>query len=139
MFLPYQQRRTIMCIDGKTRKMVAKKTILKAIMGIRGVRRQPEIHLAWHKYNMLFAECPGFRLRLRKEGDWILEIAVKKSFDRWANSVNFVQKVPAEILHPIAIDFNKALNQARKVVRVKAFDWDSYFDPIFLNAGWRPL
>jgi hypothetical protein len=123
------------------------KTILNAFLKIKGIDTEARHDGSMFRgEGMLFGTCPGFRIRMRKhrrplstdpEDSWVMELAVKKSFDRWANSVNFVQEIPSATLHPIAIDLNDAIRQARKVVRAKAFNWDSYFDPIMLDAGYK--
>lgn len=111
-----------------------------AISGISGIKTVPNQDLQMLQY--VEASCKDFRIRLKKAKEpiygvgWILELAVKKDFDRWANSVNFVQEIPFIVHYPITIDFNKAINQARKVVGAKAFDWNTYFDPIILDQGW---
>lgn len=68
---------------------------------------------------------------------YLLELGVRDCFDKWSNSVNFVQKIPIYCYRPIILDFNGAIKQAYRVVESHAFDWDRYFDKIQLNDGYR--
>ena len=114
--------------------------VRKAFLNIRGIKVHPNQDLA--SFKCITANCPGFRLRIRElEMGWELDIGVKKDFDRWANSTNFCQPVTYNEIDFADIDFNASIRQARKIVRAKDFNWNSYFDTITLDAGivWRKM
>jgi len=119
-------------------KDIVRKSFLD-ISGIRVISSDEEMKI----FECVMANSRDFHIRMRRNEDskygvsWNLELAVKKYFDRWANSVNFVQEIPLIINGDIVIDFNKAICQARKIVKSKAFDWNSYFYPIMLDAGFE--
>jgi len=120
--------------------IVSKYYVRKAFLAISGIKVTSSFEDI-KRVECITANCRDFCIRLLKgqgayESKWILQLAVKKAFDRWANSVNFVHEVPLVLHYPYSIDFNKSIAQARKVVRAKAFNWNSYFSPIYLDAGW---
>ena len=75
----------------------------------------------------------GFMLRARVltvECGWEVQFAQKKTFDRWANSENFVVKIEhGDSVANLAV----AAKHARKICRAKVFDFNTYFHPIDLS------
>lgn len=62
----------------------------------------------------------------------VIQLAVKKNFDRWGNSVNFeidVENISSEMLNVPLV-----FQHARKIVRAKIFNWNSYFHKIQLDC-----
>ena len=89
---------------------------------------------------IVLSDRPKFMSKIEKgkqiyyydtEDQLVLHLADKKTFSRWANSVNF------EIdLSEVNLDFMKLKNtvaQARKIVKSKAFNFNRYFHRIELD------
>ena len=55
----------------------------------------------------------------------------------WGNSTNFEQFINVRHYHPIFITLPKMILQANKVVKSKAFDFNSYWNTIELNTAWE--
>jgi hypothetical protein len=59
-----------------------------------------------------------------------VDFAQKSTFDRWANSTNFVVYIDPDSSAP---DLEKAAKHARKICASKVFDFQTYFHPIDLS------
>jgi hypothetical protein len=69
------------------------------------------------------------------EGTHDIEIyfAEQKTFDRWANSKNFVVKIDASNPYNSYVDIEKAVRFAKKICRSKVFNFNRYFHAIDLT------
>ena len=65
----------------------------------------------------------------------VLQIAVKKCFDRWANSVNFEIEMQYSFDHHL--NLAAAFKHARTIVKSGVFDFNRYFHVIGLDPS-RP-
>ena len=61
-----------------------------------------------------------------------VELAEKITFDRWANSVNFVVSENSRLITDEHNYFADAIRQAQKICRAMVFDFNSYFYDITL-------
>ena len=119
------------------RKLVPKKDIRDALLNIKGIKLHTD---ETYRAGYALATSPYFNIRLIVIDDkWLFQLGIKKNFDRWANSVNFIQEIPVTLYHPIIINFNDAIRQAKRIVNSNAFNFNSYYKPIYLDAGYRYL
>ena len=118
-------------------KLVPKKDIRDSFINNKGIKMYEDLI---YRAGFALATSPYFNIKLIVIDDkWLFQLGVKKNFDRWANSVNFIQEIPVKLYHPIIINFNDAIRQAKRIVNSNAFNWNCYYKPVYLNAGYRYL
>jgi hypothetical protein len=77
-------------------------------------------------------ESPLFYIRVLDNDEEVqIQLAERKTFDRWANSVNFVTERSKGRRHYYP-HFQQQYDWAIKVLESKLFNFDSYFDHIAL-------
>jgi len=131
------------------------KTILIALSAVRGFK------LEHYDKHMILGSVPGLRIRILRKEDvcdgghlerrWLVQIAQRKTFGRWANSVNFEEEIwwsarkayAMNTEHWAAPDFVRLFAWCRKVCRSGLFDFNSYFGtvstPWFASAKQRKI
>ena len=68
----------------------------------------------------------------KEEKKKIIQLAVKKNFDRWANSVNF--EIDFTDTRSEWLNIKEGISKARKIARSGLFDFNCYFDRIKISA-----
>lgn len=104
-----------------------------------------DLDLSSVKHGMILATLPGFYLRTHAAEQWtiwaggrelkhFIELAERKTFDRWANSSNFVTHAiyTKDNRHWSLPDLAAQVRWARKVCRSRVFDFNSYFESVHL-------
>ena len=83
--------------------------------------------------NRLYFKGPGLYARIyppSKDAPLTLGLAERKTFDRWANSLNFIVRIVPDSTAP---DIALAIKEARRICRSGVFDFNTYFHAINLS------
>ena len=82
-----------------------------------------------------YGSCSHFLIRWWRLPDgksWKVEFAVRKHFDRWANSTNFACEL--QYHEPYRPDIKNGYNWMVKIVKSELFDWDRYFHTLDIQS-----
>lgn len=119
-FIPYSSDRYDFHGSGRVRKLLARIVCLN-VVSIGGVDLDAQFLKQHYRGETFLANSVA---------KFVVHFSQRKTFDRWANSTNFV--VPIQPDHPEA-DLEKAAKQAIKICKAKVFNFNTYFHPIDLS------
>jgi len=107
------------------------------------IKSLPKCKITYSTSGYILFSLPYFYGRLlENKGDEhiVIHLAEKKTFDRWANSTNFTVRRPKGRRLYYGL-FAPQVNWARKIVKSKLFNFDSYFSGIempYFEMGRNP-
>lgn len=95
------------------------------------LQKLPQFKFTSKKWGL--GECLYFYVRWRKRedvlGEFVVEFAEKKTFDKWGNSTNFIMHLQYK-RNTYREDIVNAYRWMRRVCRSELFDFNRYVDSI---------